>query len=281
MADRPAPRYACHMRNKWIIAAAAAVGTSAGAIIFAPRDQPPAPPPPLALPVVAAHFNTADRMEITQAGQTLRLERRGESWGLAQEGGYPVRPETIIALIDELQAIRLLHPEPGATLDDPADPAGRSVQVRVRSISGEVIGALVLGGPANTARRPNEPTVYATTPQITVSADPSAWVSRTLPALGGAAVVDDGGMGAGPVAAALARLRFVRALAAPQIHLQSLTRVIRLAAADGDAVLRIGLVDGKPWLLIAGSSRWAATLSPYGFALPPDSPLAGQPGTSL
>ncbi len=74
----------------------------------------------------------------------LWLERRGQVWGLSQEGGYPISTAAAEALAEALLTLHLLHPADGTPealgLGDPPDPAGGTA-VRVLSVRGAVLGA--------------------------------------------------------------------------------------------------------------------------------------------
>ena len=278
MADRPRARYAGPMQMRFLLLAALGLGASCviGGVLL--DRAPAAPAPKLACPVLAGRLASADRIELTHAGQVLWLERRGAVWGLARQGGYPVRPGRAEALTGALLSVKLLKPATG-TLDarglgDPSQPgpAGGTL-VRVLGTSGAVLCALVAGPPGTElARRPGDAEGWITNAPIPASADLDGWSQHTLPPLEPAP--DDA------VQTLLSTLRFTDVRPRPQIHAATM-RTVPVALAGGDAVLSVGMQAGQAWLLVDGTTPWARRLAPYAFALPPDSALAAPPGSAL
>ncbi len=255
-----------------LIAAAAALGAGAATYAVLPEPQP-VTSPGLALPSLAANYAAADRIEITHAGRDLWLERRGQVWGLAGEGGYPVERSAAESLTAGLLTMRFLQPagtDPGAAgLADPHGPSANSgTLIRVLSTSGAVLGAIIVSEkPGNLVRRPGEDTVWQASTHVHGSVDPADWNTGRLPPIA-AFMAKDASM-----PAILADLAFTDVRAAPQVH-PPVTHTLRLTLRDGTADLATGLLDGTPWLHVTGTSAWAAALTPYAFALPADSKLA-------
>ncbi len=269
------------MTRHFLLMAASGLGVSfvlAGALL----EREPGPPelPPLACPALAPRIATADRIELTHAGQTLWLERRGMVWGLARQGGYPAQPGRVDALIQGLLGLRILKPAPG-TLDalglaDPfqPSPAGGTF-VRLLATSGAVL-CTVITGPNKAVRRPADTTGWLANAQLADPPDLDNWSQHALPPLDASrlrAVLADGGLGSAAVATMVAALPFTDVRPRPQIH-PTPVRTIELALTDGTAVLTVGMEAGQPWLSISGTSPWAMPLTPFAFALPQDSPLA-------
>ena len=259
---------------RFLLLAASGIGVScllAGMLL----DRPPDPSgPPLACPALAPRILTADRIELTQHGQVLWLERRGSIWGMARQGGYPVQQDRAAALLGPLLTTRLMTPAPA----EPQDAAS-GTSVRVLGTSGATLCAIVAGPePAKIIQRLGDTSRWVGSATIPgVSADPDAWSQHALPPLDPAlvtAVVNDGGLGAQSVAQLLAALPFTDVRPRPQIH-ASPVRTLQLALNTGSAVLTVGVQAGQAWLLVSGTSAWARPLAPYAFALPSDSPLAG------
>ncbi len=280
MADRRWARYAGAMQMRFLLLAALGLGASSvvGAVLL---ERAPAPPAPkLACPVLAGRLATADRIELSHAGQVLWLERRGAVWGLGRQGGYPAQPGRAEALIDTLVALKLVKPAPGTLtaqgLADPSQPGpAGGTSVRVLGISGAVLCAVVAGPPGtDLARRQGDTAGWTASPPLHASANLDDWSQHTLPPLDPAlpgAMPEDGGPG--PEAAKLPDLVFTDVRPRPQIHPDTV-RTVTLALADGTAVLTIGTEAGQAWLLVDGTAPWARKLAPYAFALRPDNKLA-------
>jgi hypothetical protein len=270
-------------RTFLLVAAGAAAAVAVGALVLPQTPTPiaPAPPEP-ALPLLAANLREADRIELMHDGKVLWLERRGQIWGLANEGGYPVRPEAAAALIDSLTSLRLLRPAQGSLaslgLGDPAVPGhGGGTLVRVLSVSGATLASIIAGQPQPaefTARRPQDGESWVTSGPIPASIDPAQWSDRSLPPLTGATIEPGSGLDDAAVVAALAAgLPFTAVRPAPQLHPPA-TVTVRLALPAGSVVLTAGRIDNQAWVRVTGSAPWAARLLPWVFAVPTDSPLA-------
>ncbi len=260
------------MRRYFLPLAFTATATIAVAVFAAPPAAPPPGPLP-AMPALAANWAHADRIELSHGGAVLELERRGQVWGLAREGGYPVRPEAAEALTAALLSLRLLRvadgPPDASGLGDPSAANGGTL-VRVRTASGAVIGAVVVGTRAGVpyVRRPREEQAWVASTAVPDTIDAAGWADRTLPPTGPV----DGDVDAASRQSLAAGLPFIAARPGPQVRL-AVARTLPLTLPDGTATLSIGAVDGQDWLRVSGTSRWAARLAPYAFALPSRGPL--------
>ncbi|WP_158742698.1 hypothetical protein [Acidisphaera sp. L21] len=245
----------------------------AGAAITAmwPDAAPPAPTGPQpALPVLIANLATADRIEIKYGERLLWLERRGQVWGMPQQGGYPARPDRVAALIDGLLGLTLVAPATGAPeslgVADESSKSGSGTLVRVLAVSGAVLAAMIVQGDSASeppiVRRPNDPQAWVANRRVVVPTNLSGWIDPHLPLPDGLAdpALRDG----------LAQLVFTAVRASPLVH-PAPERSIQLTLADGTAVLALGTADGQDWLQISGTARWALRLAPYAFAIPPNS----------
>lgn len=268
------------IRTRFLLVAAGGLASTfvlAGILLERPPGVPAAPK--LACPALAPRIASADRIELAHAGQVLWLERRGASWGVARQGGYPAQPGRVEALVDTLLTVRLSQPAPGSA--EATGPAGAvtpgpatGTSVRILGTSGATLCALVTG-PGEAVRRYGDAAGSQPSSPVKLSAELGDWSQHTLPPLDPAAiraVVDDAGLGAGPIEQGLSALPVSAISARPQVHLQP-ARTVRLALNDGTALLTVGIADGQSWLLVSGTSPWASQLAPYAFALPPDSPL--------
>ena len=270
------------MRMRLLLVAALGlglVGVLAGALL---SRGPTARPPAIAFPALAARVASADRIELVHAGQVLWLERRGQVWGLAQQGGYPVRPGLTEALLSALLTLRIQTAAPEAFEDlhlaDPFAPGANSgTFVRILGTSGAVLCTVIVGTPGSSVmRRPGDEHAWVVNNALTAPADAADWSQHALPPLDPAdihAVLDDGGLGEDAARSAVAEIPFTDAAPAPQHH-PAPARIVQLLLASGTAVFTVGLEQGQAWLLISGTSTWAGRLAPYAFALPPHNPLA-------
>ncbi len=255
------------MRRRLLLASVIAVAAVAGLATALMRPVPalPAAPPP-ALPVLGAQIGSADRIELSHGDKLLWLERRGQVWGLSQEGGFPVRPAESAALVDGLIALRLDHSvsgDPAARgVADPDAKSGAGTLVRVLATSGAVLGAVILGNAPGPAyfRQPGLPQIWLASQPLPAGTDPADWTDRHLPA------PELVGPDTAPMQLALAGLTITQIRSAPQVRLGQV-RTVALPVADGTAVLTLGRANHQDWLQVSGSSAWARALSPYAFAV--------------
>ena len=260
----------------------ACVVALAGALLN--RGPTPSAKDALAFPALAARFGSADRIEIVHAGHVLWLERRGQQWGLARQGGYPVRAGSAEALTGALLSLRFLEPVAGTPealgLADPFAPVdGSGTFVRVLGTSGAVLCTLIAGPPGTSvARRPGDDQAWRISTPIAAATEPAEWSQTALPPLDPSEVrtiQDESGRETGSLLKLLvAGLPFNDVRPEPQTHLTPV-RTIQLGLAEGTAVLTLGLEDGQAWLLVSGTAPWAAKLAPYAFALPDANKLTG------
>jgi hypothetical protein len=174
-------------RFAWLAAAAAVV-----AILIGINAYQPAPVVALdmaAMPVLAHNVQLADRIQIVHQGAVLDLERRGQTWCLSQNGGYPVRPEMAQRLLDQLLALRLSHPsKPGRSglrIDNPKDVHSALTGVRVLATTGAGLGALIVADhdPAATqfiAHQVGDPRDWQATGQLNPPTDPLNWIDPNI-----------------------------------------------------------------------------------------------------
>jgi hypothetical protein len=213
-------------RSLWIASAAAIVVVVTAGLLTA-RPPRPAPLPiavdVAAMPVLARNLTLADRIQIIHQRTVLNLERRGQMWCLAQDGGYPVRPEMAQRLIDQLLALRLTHPGAATSasprFDDPADVTATGV--RVLATSGASLGAVIVaahpaGAHSFPAHQAGDPRDWLAEGTLDVATDPLAWVDTAiLPhdlAISGAEVSHGGDSFDLDAPAAQTRLAALRAL---------------------------------------------------------------------
>lgn len=132
-------------RYTWLGVAVVGVAVLLG--INAYNPAPPLAPDLLAMPVYARDPGLADRIQIVHQGAVLDLERRGQLWCLAQNGGYPVKQDMAQRLLDQLLVLRLSHPstvQTGPRTDNPKDPNAALTAIRILATSGAGLGALIV-----------------------------------------------------------------------------------------------------------------------------------------
>jgi hypothetical protein len=244
-----------------------ALSCALGAVLF--RAPPQDRGPRLACPVLQSRLATADRIEITHDRDLLWLERRGNVWGLARQGGYPVQSGTADQLLDALATVRMEAPAPG-------DLAKNGTGVRVLAQSGATLCSIVaLTPPAAIVRRTGDKQDWTASVPIPAYIDLAHWSQTALPPIAPARVTAVAGyarLGPAPIEQALARLSFTDVRSRPQIRAEPV-RTIAVMLTNGTAVLTVGVLDHQTWLTVSGTSPWAEGLAPYAFALPPDSIL--------
>jgi hypothetical protein len=246
------------------------------------RPSPPVEPDIAAMPVLARNIQRADRIQIVRRGATLNLERRGQIWGLAQNGGYPVKPGMADRLLDQLLALRLSHPSApghsGLRADDPADAQATLTGVRILATDGAGLGALIVAdhGPeaTNFAIHPlGDPRDWQADGRLEVPADKMEWVdTRILPLdpaqITGAAVSRGSASFTLDGADAGARLRMLQALVftdvlpAAQMRLAETGRLV-FALADGGALtVSVHVQADQLWLVLQATVPGALNIPP-------------------
>jgi Domain of unknown function (DUF4340) len=168
-------------------------GSLAGGWFVSRPTEPGVMTPRPALPALLRMLPSADRVQIAQGGRTLTLERRGQSWGLANRGGYPVRQDMVRRLLNALAELRLLEPRTA----DPAQlgrlglDAASGTLVSVLEPDGAAIGAIIAGharvraaGPAELYVRPaGQAQSWLAQGAIQASTDQADWLDRDILAI--------------------------------------------------------------------------------------------------
>ena len=211
-------------RTLWLVAAAAVVAALVGVNAYEPA--PPPAPEMAALPTLARNPQLADRIQIIHAGAILDLERRGQTWCLAQDGGYPVLQAKANRLFDQLLAVRLSQPGPAQRAISHQD--GAVTVIRVLAANGAGLGGIVMADHAAAAARfvahqIGDPREWQASGPLDAPADPMAWIDRDIlpldPAgLKGAAISGAGEAFSVDAADAAARLTHLQGLAFSDIH---------------------------------------------------------------
>ncbi len=179
----------------------------AGAVVLAggwylgPAQTQPAAqtiqPGAMMFPNLAARLQGAAEIDVAHQGKTLVIRRKGDVWGLADRGGYPVQAEKLRAMLTALTELRLVEPRTADPADydrlgvgDPNAPNSTADLLRVLDASGKPIAALIVGHrrvltegdvPDEVfVRRPDEAQSWLAEGSLEVDADPQQWLLRDI-----------------------------------------------------------------------------------------------------
>ncbi|QXM24247.1 DUF4340 domain-containing protein [Elioraea tepida] len=150
-----------------------------------------------AFPGVAPRLAEAVRIEIRRHDGTLVLTRADGVWGLADKGGYPVRPDRVRELFAGLVELKLIEERTGNPelfsrlgLEDVTVPGGTSQLLRVLDAQGNAIVEAILGRrrirtagnlpEAIYLRRPGETRTFLAEGTLRTDNDPMLWVEREI-----------------------------------------------------------------------------------------------------
>jgi hypothetical protein len=156
-----------------------------------------APAGRLAFPDLAPALQKAARIEVTHAGKSYTLTRRGAQWVSEAAGGYPVQADRLHAVLTGLTELRLMEPrtaDPALLerlgLGDPTKPGSTATLLRVLDGDGKPIAALILGHRITSAqadlpeqiyvRRPGENQSWLAEGRLEVDDDPANWLDRQI-----------------------------------------------------------------------------------------------------
>jgi hypothetical protein len=157
----------------------------------------PIRPGTLMFPDLAAHLQDAAEVDVAHQGKTLEIRRKGDVWGLADRGGYPVQAEKLRTMLTALTELRLVEPRTSDPADynrlgvgDPNAPNSTADLLRVVDASGKPIVALIVGhrrvltegGVPDEVfvRRPDEAQSWLAEGSLEVDADPQQWLVRNI-----------------------------------------------------------------------------------------------------
>ena len=247
--------------------------------IKADQPAPAAESDIAAMPMLARDPRRADRIQIVQGATRLDLERRGQVWCLAQNGGYPVKPALGERLVDQLLALQLSHPtapaKPGPGRDDPN--AGLT-GIRVLAVNGAGLGAIVFadhdpGATIFPAHQLGDPRDWQAVGALAVSVDPLAWLDPRVLVLDpadvtGAMVYRGTEAFALDAAAAAGRRKMVEGLEFADVHpaaqmLAAQTGRLAFTLSDGRTLAVDVHADGDQiWLAFQATSGGVVDLPP-------------------
>jgi hypothetical protein len=151
----------------------------------------------LAFPHLASRLRNAARIELVHGGTTLAIEKKGDRWVSANNGGYPVQADKLHGLLAGLTELRLMEQrtaDPALLgrlgLDDPQKKGSTAVLLRVLDAGGKPIAALVLGHRRVNTQGDLPEQVYVRFPdnnqswlaegRVDTETDPANWLNREI-----------------------------------------------------------------------------------------------------
>jgi hypothetical protein len=151
----------------------------------------------LMFPDLTAKLQNAAEIDITHQGKTVVIRHNGNTWGLADRGGYPVETDKLHSTFAALTELRLAEPrttDPAnyarLGVEDPSSKTGTSNLLRVIDSNGKTIAQLIVGHSRVVTqgnvpdevyvRRPNEAQSWLAYGSLKVDSDPTLWINHTL-----------------------------------------------------------------------------------------------------
>jgi hypothetical protein len=148
-------------------------------------------------PGIAQRLAEARSIEIRRHDGALTLALTDGVWGLAERGGFPVRPDRVRELFAGLAELRLIEERTGNPelfsrlgLEDVTVAGGTSQLLTVKDGQGRVLAEAVLGRrrvrtagnlpEAIYIRRPGENRTYLAEGQLRADNDPMLWIEREI-----------------------------------------------------------------------------------------------------
>jgi hypothetical protein len=135
------------------------------------------------------------RVDITQGGKTLTIDKAGDAWQIASQGGYPASAEKIRALLVALADARLVEPKTRnpdrlglLEVDDPATKNSNTRLIKLEDAGGAVL-AEVLAGKSRPGQVGAAPGASTAGTYVRKPGDPQSWLASTSIA-GGASLRD-------------------------------------------------------------------------------------------
>jgi len=132
------------------------------------------------LPKLADSIRQVAQIEIRQGDNSVVLEKKGDSWGVKDRGGYPVDVAKVRTLLVALGEAELIESKTRRTdryatleLEDPAEKSAKSRLVRMTGAKGDAIAEVVIGK--------KRPEVYSTGKAggtyVRKPGDPQSWLA--------------------------------------------------------------------------------------------------------
>jgi Domain of unknown function (DUF4340) len=162
-----------------------------------PREQVAVDAGKLMFPDLAPKLRDAAKIEITSQGRTLAIERKGDAWGLADRGGYPVTDTKLRGMLTALTELRLVEPRTSEPeqyhrigVADPDARDSKSSLLRVLDGAGKPMVSVIVGHrrvrtqakvPEQVyVRRPGEAQAWLAEGSLQADSDPQLWLDRDI-----------------------------------------------------------------------------------------------------
>jgi len=137
------------------------------------------------LPGFARSASDIAALELKQGSQVVTLRQTGDTWGIAERGGYPVKSEKVRKLLIDLGEAKLVEPKTRIAdkyamleLEDPAGKDAKSHGIKVLGKSGKPVGDLVFGKTLPEAFGVNKGGIY-----VRRVGEQQAWLANRAPEL--------------------------------------------------------------------------------------------------
>jgi len=164
--------------------AGALVAIAAVTVAIESRGTSPAQSAGPVLPDIAETIGGAQRITVTSAEATYRIERTQQGWAMRDRDDYPVQSARLAQLTEGLEGLRYVrrmssdpskHERLGVT--DPRE-GGRGVLVQVEDGRGALLVNLILGVETGGtyARRPDDPQTWAVEGDLPPLRDVASWM---------------------------------------------------------------------------------------------------------
>ena len=180
-----------------VIGAAALAGGWYFGIARMPNEAASVDAGKLMFPDLAQRLQQAAKIEVSHQGKTTVLDKQGDTWGLADRGGYPVQATKLRGMLTALTELRLVEPRTSDPaeygrlgVEDPSAKDATSNLLVVLDGAGKPIVQLIIGHrrvrtqgdvPEQVyVRRPNEAQSWLAEGSLEVDADPQLWLDRDI-----------------------------------------------------------------------------------------------------
>lgn len=177
-------------RRRLFTLAAVAAGLAAVAFVTVSLDVRSAQPnvaQGAAVPGLTNTIARAQRITVTSAEATYRIEKTDRGWAMRDRGDYPVDAARLAQLTEGLANLQITRRMTANAdrfarlgVDDPAQ-GGRGVLVQIEDAQGARLVNLILGVETQGlyVRRPDESQVFAARGELPPLRNPAAWLSLT------------------------------------------------------------------------------------------------------
>jgi hypothetical protein len=176
-----------------IIVAAAAIALSLGG----PRAIADAGSGQVVLAGLAGKIGDVAAVKISGAGGPVTLERKGESWTVAEKGGFAADPAKIRQVLLGFAELTLVEPKTRSAesysrldVEDPGKEGGHSRLVEIDDASGKKLGELIVGkrhpdrlgsgADGLYIRRPNDGQSWLAQGSVDLPTDTRDWLDKKI-----------------------------------------------------------------------------------------------------